>query len=431
MTALNPKTNWLVGYQCFLAVAFVLVFFTNMDNYLEVAISAPPYVIWLMLFMAATMPLLGDLPSRLRYLSQPVLIWVAAYLAISAASLLLASAPDTAIEEIKIRFLAIVSIVVGMLIFSQHEFVQTWARRAILVVTPINIMANIYGLIDPAFFVTIVESQSVLATGRPAGFYVDSNRAGCAIVLGLIFGLGLLPPKYRLPVTLVSFIGIFVTFSRSAPLIFLIVLAIWLIRQEIAAKKLLFWLTLFGVGLAMVIAMSGGDLTQLEQSGHLNQNTLERLTQFQNPLAVKDLDESAIGRVKIVELSWEKISASPLVGWGTGYGLTLANMYPEYGNIKSHNMYIALMLEHGLLGVMIFPALLFAAIDKASGRNQTISFAFSALVLIWGFFSHNVLEHREFLLTFSLMAAMNTTAQQLAPAQVDQHTRQLLPKPDY
>jgi O-antigen ligase len=417
MMASVSQTSFLVKYQCFLAVALVLVFFTNMDNYLEAAISSPPYVMWLAGFIVASVPLLGHFFTRLQYLSQPVWFWLCGYLGISLVSLLFAGAPDTAIEEIKIRILAIATILVSMLIFSQHEVVQLWARRTILLVTPVNIMANLYGLVKPEHFVTVVESQSALETGRPAGFYVDSNRAGCAVVLGLIFGLGLVPAKYRFLCLCVSFVGIFATFSRSAPLVFFAVLAIWLWRREISQRKMLVWLTLFGLGLAIVLAISGGDLTNLDQAGRLNQNTLERLTQFSNPFGVKQLDDSAIGRVKIVELSWEKISESPLFGWGTGYGLTLAHMYPEYGNIKSHNMYIALMLEHGLFGVLMFPSLVLAMFysgnqGDSSPTNhpyQTISWAFAALVLIWGFFSHNVLEHREFLLAFALLSAMNLT----------------------
>jgi O-antigen ligase len=400
-----------VRYQCVLAVAYVLVFFTNMDNYLEVAISAPSYLKWLLFFIAATVPILLDLPRRIQYLSKPLLFWVLGYLGISLASLLFISTTDSVIEEIKLRFLAIASILVGMLLFSQHGWVQRWVQRVILWITPINIFANIYGLIHPEQFVTLIESQSVLETGRPAGFYVDSNRAGCVIVLGLIFGLELVPAKYRLLVLLVSFVGVFVTFSRSAPMIFFAVLAIWLMRREISHRKMFLWATLVGLGLTMVLAFAGGNLAALEQSGHLNQNTMERLTQFQNPMGVKTLDDSAIGRIKMVEISWQHIADSPLFGLGTGYGLTLAAMYPEYGTIKSHNMYISLMLEHGIPGVLIFLSLLWACTYQASGRNRTIGFAFSVLVLIWGFFSHNVIEHREFLLTFALMSAINVKQQ--------------------
>jgi O-antigen ligase len=407
------KHGGLVYYQCVLAIAAVLVFFTNFDTYWEVAIAAPSPKIWVAIFWVAATPLLLSLTTRIAYLSKTTLLWLCAYLGISLGSLLLAHDLVGGSEELKNRLFSIGCLIIFMLLFSQYELVQLWVRRTILFVTPINIAANLYGLVRPEHFATIVESQSILATGRPAGFYVDSNRAGCAVILGLVFGLDLLPPKYRLPLILLSLIGIFVTFSRSAPLIFLVVLAIWFIRREISHKQISLWLTLAGIGLTLVLAFSSGDIGDLEQSGYLNQNTMERITQFQNPLAVKGLDDSALGRVKMVEISWEKITESPLIGWGTGYGLTLAALHPEYDNIKAHNMYIALMLEHGVLGGLIFPALVFATIYQVPTHQRTISLTFASLVLIWGLFSHNVLEHREFLLTFALMSSMNVKAMNL------------------
>lgn len=408
----DKSRDKLIYYQCALAVGFVFVFFTNFDTYLYYAIAAPNPKNWIAIFTVFSIPLFLSFQSRKKYLPGAVIVWLYGYLAMSLVSFLLFAhdEPVIAFEELRTRILSVFFIFMGLFIFSKHLLVQLWTRRAILLVTIINVFATIYGLFQPEKFVTIVESQSILATGRPAGFYVDANRAGCVLVIGMIFGIGLLPRKYRLLLVLLVIPGIFVTFSRSAILCLVAALVTLVIKREISYKQLFLWIALLVVGLIMFSAIGTGlDLGNLETNGLLNNNTLERLTQFQSPTGVKELDESALSRIAIVEITWQKILESPFLGCGIGYGLVLAEMHPELGNIESHNMYLSLMLEHGFIGAAMFPLLTFVSTQKAIGENQAISLAFAALVSIWGFFSHNILEHREFLMIFAFLSAMNTT----------------------
>ncbi|MDM9381276.1 O-antigen ligase family protein [Chlorogloeopsis sp. ULAP01] len=406
---LLKTSNLLLYYQCTLAVGAVLIFFTNLDTYLETAVAAPSPKLWIIVFAVASIPLFSTFISRKKYFSLSLLAWLTGYFVISVIYLGLSSQYESSFDEFKSRILTIFFILLMSLIFSQYSIVQTWARRSILAVTFINIITYFYGLMNPSAFVTIIEHQSAELTGRPSGFYVDANRAGCALVSGLILTIGLLPKRYRLPFVVIIFIGIFITFSRSAPITLLIVLVLLISKNEIPRKYVFLGIPLLGIILIVInlLGLNLLDTHNFEYSGLLKDTTIHRINQFESPLSSDAIfDASGQTRLFILELSWQKFLESPFFGWGVGYTLELEKIY----NIRPHNMYLLFMLEHGFLGALFLPFLVISVTQNASKRTQNISLAFAALILTWAIFSHNIFEQREFLLMFSLIAAMNVTS---------------------
>lgn len=408
---MNKKSKWLLYYQCALAVGAILICFTNLDTYMMFAVSGPSPKLWIFAFAVASCPLLLSFSSIKKNFSGTLLVWLIGYLSISILYWGLGLPHQTAFEEFKTRALSVFFMLLMSLIFCQGSIPQTWARRAMLIVTFINILTYFYGVVNPSAFVAVTETQSAELTGRPSGFYVDANRAGCALVIGLIFSLNLIQKKYVLPFMIIILTGIFVTFSRSALIIWLIILALFLIRKEIPHRHLFIGTAVVGI-LLIAITLIGEnllDISGLDYSDFLSANAMERINQVEFPIAADSfMDSSGQARLFIVDFSWRKFLDLPFFGWGLGENLEIEQMY----EIRSHNMYLLFMVEHGFLGALFLPLLVLAVTYNATKKNQTMSLAFAALILTWGLFSHNILEHREFLLIFSLMAAINTTSQQ-------------------
>lgn len=69
----------IVYYQCCLAIAAVLVFFTRLDIYLQgIGYGVPLY--WMLAFLVASVPLRLSLIGRTKDLSK-LLVWVAGFIA--------------------------------------------------------------------------------------------------------------------------------------------------------------------------------------------------------------------------------------------------------------------------------------------------------------------------------------------------------------
>jgi len=65
------------------------------------------------------------------------------------------------------------------------------------------------------------------------------------------------------------------------------------------------------------------------------------------------------------------------------------------------------MTDHGILGALIYPLLIYSITYPFKSENKYVNISNVAFLLIWGFFSHNILEQRFFLIGFALIATIN------------------------
>ncbi|WNN90833.1 O-antigen ligase family protein [Gloeocapsopsis dulcis] len=280
-----------------------------------------------------------------------------------------------------------------LLIFSKYHVVQVWARYAILFVGALAVLNNIYELLNPLIF------SGLNDTGRPAGFYVDPNRSGCALVLSMIFSTEILPQKYR--PYLISFIGlgILLTFSRGAILGWILVTLIFIKKRVISKHQIVYWLIAVGV-LVVGLGFLSSEFVNINQ---LPYGIRERLEWFENPTGS---EHSADSRMDILIAGWQLFLQSPL--WGNGIASTIEWSF----GISTHNMYLFYMTDHGFLGILILPLLVYAVTRNSRGESQYIALAFATFIILWGIFSHTVIEDRFILLSFALMATLSVTSQQ-------------------
>jgi O-antigen ligase len=103
----------------------------------------------------------------------------------------------------------------------------------------------------------------------------------------------------------------------------------------------------------------------------------------------------------LAERGWLQFVASPL--FGNGLGST------ELWELRTstHNLYIMLASDFGLVGWLVLPVLLLAAVRR---DITTLPGGVAAVfLLLWGLVSHNVLGEYYILIAISLMAAISST----------------------
>jgi hypothetical protein len=275
-------------------------------------------------------------------------------------------------------------------IFSRNPTIHYLTRWAIFLAVLITVFNSIYEFFNPAAFNALGNG------GRVTGFYLNPNSNGCALILGMIFSVSILQPIYRLPFVYLVGIGVFLTFSRGAILGWLITVIIFTVAGVLHFNKILYWI--LGIG-TFIISLGSQWWQELLQNLDLNANSLERIAWFQN-ISTSDSEDSADSRLEVAQLAWQMFMKHPFLGNGIGSTLTW-NV-----EISTHNIYLYYMADHGIIGVLILPVLVYGAIRHARGETKYIGLAFAVFILLWGLFSHNVLEERYILILFSLMAGM-------------------------
>ncbi|BDA68173.1 O-antigen polymerase [Rivularia sp. IAM M-261] len=397
----SKKTNnFLVYYQCFLAVVIVGVFFTAADIYwFDSGYTPPPYVLVLAVGLAATPLVPSFLSFNYKYFPNALLGWCIFYVVFSFLSYLLTIKNDLVNQELDDRILVVIFLCVSSFVFSGKDIVIKITRISIFCVIFWNIYTYIAELFQPEIWHTLTTFNP---TGRPAGFYTDPNKAACVLINALIFTVGLLPPKYRLPFCLIVFLSVFTTFSRGGMICMIILITLFFIKKILPKQQLIF---IFAGVLALILNFSIlGEFLESEASnlGIINYDLQTRISTFTNPTSRQASDDTS--RLDVVTYSWQKILESPLSGHGFGFVKT-------WGEILPHNMYLSYMLEHGIVGIIILPWLVFAVQSRANGEAKNLGLFLVVFTLIWSIFSNTVVYDRETLTIFSLMGVMSKKSQ--------------------
>ena len=155
--------------------------------------------------------------------------------------------------------------------------------------------------------------------GRAAGLYENSNFSGSMLVAGMLLSTLRLPLALRIPYCLIVGVGVLVTFSRSAMLLWTAALLGmiafgWLTRR----RKIALVAALIGLAGASQSLMTGGWIAAVEMSSAgdlLNANTRARIgSSFfdQNDFSKNEREEIALR-------AFEEWRDAPIMGNGIGY----------------------------------------------------------------------------------------------------------------
>ena len=382
-------------YQYLLSIFATFLFYSNLPDYLYTAPIVPiPPLAWIGLITVLSFPFL----KKAANIPKPLLAWMVFYLLISMLSLLTVSGDEISFTDFRAKVLSVLFIVVMYVLFQQKSLIHV--KCTILAVVGMSVINNIIELLSPRLF-------SELNVGRPAGFYIDPNQAGCALMLGMLLGITAIKKPYRWILILVAGVGIMATFSRGAIIGWLLCTIIMIFGRVLSdqRRKILVPAILLIVFLASINPLRLlSDYFKGDPSG-ANWDIVNRLEEFQNPTETGK-EESATSRQAVAAGAMVLFSQRPF--WGNGLASTRKWMVAD---ISTHNMYLYYMADNGILGILFLPGAVLAVIYRNKGEQATILVCFAVFVTLWGLFSHEVLAERYTLSSFAILAAMNTNQQ--------------------
>lgn len=266
--------------------------------------------------------------------------------------------------------------------------------RSILLVSLLVLFFSIaYDMFNPGTF-----SRTA---SRAAGLASNANLASLVLVM-IASAVITYDPRRRmfdLSVLAITGIGVFVTLSRGGIVIFALLAAIYLysvfFTQRSNARQgaiILLAGTLIGGAVLLIVP-------QLIQESEMFEKRLaqERLAII---LGQKQLYTSDDSRVHAAMESLRLINDAPLLGHGTGFSHTM--------EVAPHNMYLLQWIDGGFVGLILYLGLLGAAFVIFHRRRFTAGKAFVGVIFVSGIFSHNIMEHRPFLMLLGILLGVST-----------------------
>lgn len=378
-------------YHAGLVLAAIAVFFTNLPDYvhhqnLAEALSVPKN--WVIAFCVLSVPIVIRKHSFEPALQSPITLWCLAYLWITVMWQLNSSQSDETWRELRLRVLSVVELLIAFMVLAVPAAIR-FGRQCLVVAVLFGVALNVYEVFYPSTF--------SLVSGRSAGFYMNPNLSGQALVLGMVLSMNTLAVFWRIPFILLTGVGAFATFSRASILGWLIGVVGMLVCSKVRLRDVLPSLGFFlVVGALVVIPRLDQWLNTWELTGTMNADVLERLEWLSNPFEVSD--HSSWSRATVAREAWSKFADASLFGSGTGSTHDMV--------IEPHNQYLALMVDHGIIGAVILPFMLVALVWKARGETRRTALVFSATVLVLSVWTHSILRDEHSLVLYSLMAAM-------------------------
>jgi hypothetical protein len=378
-------------YRKILAVAAVILFFSGVDLYLFAAdyTTITPRD-WVTLFGVLLAPLAVQRLHRRheRFGKQLglIVLWSIAYLTIS--FLWYGVMPsDGAVQELRDRLASVCFLGLAGFVFIMPESRRAAGIAAIVVVL-ITIVINGVELVQPAWFVMTVST-------RASGLYGNSNQCGAALVIGMLIGSPLVPRRLRLSFYLLVGVGVAITFSRSTIIGWLIATATLLAFDSTRARARELVIGTVAAATLLVVLFQGVAASGLMDGFTLDDNLFDRVSFFRTLDASDDATQQ---RREVAAKAWAMFADRPV----QGNGLASTLQWSDQGS--THNVFLSLMADHGVLGALILPALLLCVLHGRPGAANGPHWAFCAFVTWYALFSHNIFTERYQLLAFAFFA---------------------------
>ncbi len=327
------------------------------------------------------------------FLKVPLVLWCFGFVFVTMLWFLGSSQSEIAWRDVRLRLSAIMLVLSCLMIFASPGAIRS-ARWALVFAVLFGVAMNIYDFLAP---MTFSEVQ-----GRSAGFYINPNLSGEALVFGMILSVTVLPSFCRGPFLLLAGVGIFLTLSRGGIVAWMIAVSGLLFFAKVVRAKDLVWTFLMSLLVVGIVLLPKLDaiLTSMDQAHVVTKDTEQRFEWLTDPFGASD--NSALERKYLAEQAWRKFSEHPWGGSGTG-------TFHESFEIPPHNQYLSYMLDHGILGAAIMPLLILALIWGARGETRRVGILFGATTLWLSFWNHTMLSFGHSLILFALLAAMAST----------------------
>jgi hypothetical protein len=389
-------------YRHVLAIAAVILFFSGLPLFLsELELLAVRPVIWVIVYGLLAIPIvLASAQDCIKH-NLLILIWSGAFACISLGWFIIGSQSDEAFEALRYRVITVTTLLFVMFT-TMNTTSLVWARWAVAIWSLFSVCLNIYDLLNP-FTVSGFP-------GRASGVYLNPNLSAEALVLGMLLCVSLFSPVRRTWFVMLIGIGVVTTFSRAGLLAYAVGVVGLIFSRLIPARS--FLMTVCSAALVATIAIAtqnwdtfiaGWDQEGVVTSTEIVKVIEERLTWFSDP---GTSDAAMTERVEGANQAWRLFTDQPFVGGGTGTNFDMWVISDEFRNPGPHNIYLWLIVDHGIIGAFIFPALLLSVGWRATGESRKLGIIMGAILFFLGFSSHNLLDSRHVLFSLGALSAM-------------------------
>jgi O-antigen ligase len=274
---------------------------------------------------------------------------------------------------------------------------ETYERLFPILVAFIS-CAVILDFFSPGTLYPVGTEGSVL--GRGAATFLNPTSAAEAMLIVFLMACTVVRMQYRMPLLMLTGIGIMVTFTRSGIIAWIFCWIFLLLKRLLPRSAVVFTFALL-IAIPLLYGTFENYLSSRENSGESITNIQTRLEFFFNPNLQ---DDSAEERVKVLKAGWDLFVKNPVSG--AGAGVTNFWLYKA----GTHNQLVMLAAEYGVLGIALWASLAIILWRGKYFENKSLQFAIFCLFIFMSMFTHNMFDSPYWLVTFALMAGKRRRA---------------------
>ncbi len=244
---------------------------------------------------------------------------------------------------------------------------------------------------------------------RGAGFAENPNSAAIRIVFIIIVLLQLLQNKKSKLIALsIGFFLVFLTLSRSGLLMISLVAFFSFLTdfnsnyniKNVRKKLPKTIITLFVM--ALIFSILVGVMIKFIPAFQ-SESVTSRIGKLTGEQALIDEgDTGQGGRVYILE-NYLKLFIEQPLGYGTGMSGN-----KEFFHAATHNMFLRVLIDFGILGFLVYFSFLFKGLKYALRNKATYMLCFFMVLFLASFFTNTLFENRTFIITLAILDALNT-----------------------
>jgi hypothetical protein len=376
-----------------LSIAWVLAMFSNLPIYVNTFVFPPLQALhWIVVLGGfSALALLGrESRFELRPLGFPLVL--VGYACVCLLWYVGQGGGDPVVLRQRLLGLAVCGLT--YLVFATSPRALLAARRALAVVVLLAVVVNVYDITHP--YVLIPNDSEFATVGRAAGFFINPNQSGAALVLGFVLSVGAIPPGWRVAFMVAVAGGVTLTWSRAAMLGFaLACFGLGLRGGPLTGRQLL---RAFVIGGAIAWATWTVVASEVQERFNIDPSVvLDRVLWILDPSGRADFSQAE--RIHLLNRGLEQFFGSPVIGNGLGS----TELWEE--RTSTHNIYVMLASDFGIAGLLVLPILVVAAMGSLPSRRREANVG-GVFVMFWGLFSHNVLGEFYLLVGIALLAAL-------------------------
>jgi len=368
-----------------LVIATILIF-GNLTIYLPFVklFPFPAYLLDLTIFVFIVLFYMkGNLNLPYKNL---FIVWILYYSVLNLVYFMASPATDAEFTYFKLFIFFVLMLLSFILLFNLDDEDLTVSRKAIVFMSPIAVLMLGIDYFNPEYFYFGEEVLSYVV-GRAASTYINANIAGGAMVLLLIFGLDMVPKKFRLFFVALLFLGVFFTMSRSNIMIFIIIVLMLLFQKKLHVLQFL-TLSITVVSFFLWLSMGGFDVLEEKLNLKVTEDMQNRVEFFVDNKS-SDIDDTN-ERQEVLASALDMYMTNPI--FGSGYAATRIWDY----QVSTHNTFVMHWADYGLFGVLLVPLMFFFATLNlfrfGTSDQKKLAFLVMVYFTLSSFFSHNMLE---------------------------------------